>query len=97
MAAVTVKYLGLIQWVVGTRREEEAVAEEATLGDLLHQLGERHGPKFQDRVLEDSRLARLVTVLLDGRDSTELGSLGAQLRGVREVEVVVLGPPPAGG
>jgi molybdopterin converting factor small subunit len=97
MPQVTVSYLGMIQRVAGTRREQVELDDSPTLRHLLERLAERHGPDFRERVLEGNDLGAMLTILVDGVNCHTLGGLSAPLGAAREVEVVLFGPPLAGG
>lgn len=97
MASVSVSYLGMIQRVVGKRREQVELSDPATLGDLVDRLTGQYGQDFRDRILDGDDVGRLVTILIDGENCLSQGGLAAPLGQAREIEVVLLGPPPAGG
>ena len=95
----TVTYVGLIQRVIGRREEVLTLDPEATLGELLRELCSRYGPEFERYLLEHGELAGHATVLLNGRNAYNQGGLAAKLGDDSQdrVEIVVLGPPVAGG
>lgn len=97
MPSVSVSYLGMIQRVVGKRREQVELNDPATVGDLVDRLTEQYGQDFRERILDGNNVGRLVTILIDGENCLSLGGLAAPLGQARQIEVVLLGPPPAGG
>jgi molybdopterin converting factor small subunit len=94
-----VTYVGLIQRVIGRREEMMTLDPQATLGELLRELCSRYGPEFERYLLEQGELANHATVLLNGRNAHSRGGLAARLGDDSQdhVEIVVLGPPVAGG
>ncbi len=99
MSEVTVTFVGLIRRVVGTGKEVITLPPEATLGKLLEVLVARFGRGVEERLLQDGDLADHTTVLINGRKSLGQGGLAARLSNGSEghVEIVLLGPPLAGG
>ena len=99
MAEVTVTFVGLIRRVVGTGKEVITLPPEATLGKLLEVLVARFGRGVEERLLQDGDLADHTTVLINGRNALGQGGLAAKLSNGSQghVEIVVLGPPLAGG
>lgn len=95
----TITYVGLIQRIAGRREEVLALGSEATLGELLHKLCARYGPEIERYLLERGELAGHATVLLNGRNAHSQGGLAAKLGDGSQsrVEIIVLGPPVAGG
>lgn len=94
----TVTYVGLIRRIVGCRQEVLALDSGTTLERLLRELCSRHGPELEHYLLERGELAAHATVLLNGRNAQRQGGLAAKLGdGQDHVELVVLGPPAAGG
>lgn len=97
MPSVTVSYLGMIERVVGKRRDQVELSDSATLGDLVDRLTAQYGQDFRERILDGDKVGRLVTILIDGENCFRLGGLAAPLGQAQQIEVVLLGPPPAGG
>ncbi len=95
----TVTYVGLIRRIVGRREDVLALEPETTLGELLRQLCSRYGPEFERYLFERGELTSQATVLFNGRNAHNRGGMAAKLGGDTEdrVEIVVLGPPVAGG
>jgi molybdopterin converting factor small subunit len=91
--------VGLIRRISGRREDVLAFDPETTLGELLRQLCLRYGPEFEHYLLEHGELASQATVLLNGRNASSRGGMAAKLGDDSQdhVEIVVLGPPVAGG
>jgi molybdopterin converting factor small subunit len=94
-----VTYVGLIRRISGRREDVLAVERDTTLGELLRQLCSRYGPEFERYLFERGELAGQATVLLNGRNAHSRGGMAARLGDDAQdrVEIVVLGPPVAGG
>ena len=96
-AEVRIHYLGIVRQAAGTREERVRLERPTTLGVLLRGLADRHGEDFRDHLFENGELSRGSSVLIDGTNCRALGGLDARVDGGGEVEVVVFGPPIAGG
>ena len=99
MVEVKIRFVGLIQRLVGRREEAVLVPEETTLGGLIEKLVARYGQELEERLLENGDLAAHAAVLINGRNAMTQGGLQAKLSDGSEsrVEIVVLGPPLMGG
>ena len=95
----TVTYVGLIRRISGRREDVLTLEPETTLGELLRQLCSRYGAEFERYLFERGELTSQATVLLNGRNAHSRGGMAAKLRDDAQdhVEIVVLGPPVAGG
>lgn len=91
---MVIRYFAFIRDI--TRVSEQTWNEPADhLGILLASLSKRYGPAFQRWVLEeDGRLSQLSIVLINGRDSRDLGGLDAPLK---PGDIIAIFPPVAGG
>ena len=86
-----VRYFATIRDLTGTALVE--IAEPPmTLGELLTQLAQRHGPAFRSVVLDGEALGH-VMVLVNGHNAVFSGGLDTQLGAGDEVSLF----PPVGG
>ena len=99
MVEVRVTFVGLIQRLVGSREEVVTLPSETTLGRLIEVLVASFGRGLEERLLENGDLAAHATILINGRNALSQGGLKAKLGNgfTSHVEIVVLGPPLAGG
>lgn len=99
MGQVKVTFAGLIRRTVGTSEMLVTLPPGATLSALLHEIGARFGPAFEEQVLVNGEIAPHAVVLIDGRYARELGGSHAIVdrHGSGQVEIVLLGPPLMGG
>jgi len=74
------------------KTEEDWAPREATVGDLLRDLGRRYGRRFEELVLENGEL-RLALVLVNGQDVREQHGLETPLAAGDTVAFI----PPVGG
>ena len=95
MTVVEISYTGLIRTAVPCRSEKYELAEDATLGDLLTAVVQRHGPDTRKYLLDDcSRLPSGVAVLMGGFGAHDLN---ARVGKDETVQVVVMSPMMIGG
>ena len=93
-----VSYLGLVRNVIGRNEEDLDVLAGTTVGQLLHQLIEEHGPPFRQSVLKPSgELRAMAQVCVDDRDIDELEGLETRLASGQQISIVVGVYPPEGG
>ncbi|NIP33605.1 MAG: MoaD/ThiS family protein, partial [Thermoplasmata archaeon] len=80
--------------VTGERQIDVALADGATIRDLINRLVELR-PVLADRLLdEDGNIPPSVNVFVNGRDIRDLGGLDANVTPDDEVTIL---PPAAGG
>lgn len=90
MNKVKVTYWGLIQPVVENKEEENYLSDDATVGELVRLLVERHGDRFKSMVLtSNGQLHPLVTIQVNGRDIDEIDGLDTRLEANSELSVTV--------
>ena len=95
---VKVRYVGLIENVMGNRQEELNIDSNITVGELLNLLSEKHGAEFRHCVLRSTgELRPSVTIHISGRDIKELDGLNTRLPPDSEVTLVITGHPDPGG
>ena len=75
------------------KTKEDWVPREATVGDLLRDLGRRYGREFERWVLENGKL-KYALVLVNGQDVREQHGLDTPLT---PDDTVVFIPPVGGG
>ena len=98
MGSIKVRYIGLVQNVVGNRQEELPISENTTIRNLLQLLAEKHGIHFRVSVLRTSgELRPTVTIHVGNRDIKELEGLDTLLVSDSEVTVIITGHPDPGG
>ena len=94
---VHVHYVGMVRRAIKIKDERLELQGDFSLRSLLEQLVARHGSAIEDHVFDGTYLSRASNVLVDGVNCQSLGGLDAPLGGAAEIEVIVFGPPPAGG
>ena len=87
----------MVRRAIKIKDEHLELPGDSSLRSLLEQLVLRHGSAIEDHVFDGTYLSRASNVLIDGINCQSLGGLDAPLGGAAEIEVVVFGPPPAGG
>ena len=93
-----VTYLGLARGLVEADGESLATAPGLTVGALLEQLAERHGPRLRDGLYRrNGELRSFIQVCVDDRDIEELQGLRTPLDRGGEVSIVVGVYPLEGG
>lgn len=99
MMEVNVTFAGLIRSVVGTSETVLTVPADVTLGGLFQELTNRFGPGFAQQILSDGEIAPHASVVIDGRYVRKLEGCTPVVdrQGRADVEIVLLGPPAAGG
>ncbi len=98
MGTVKIRYIGLVQNVVGNRQEELSLQTDTTVRQLLLMLVEKHGIHFRLSVLRTSgELRPTVTIHVGNRDIKELEGLDTPLVPDSEMTVIITGHPDPGG
>ena len=98
MGTVKIRYIGLVQNVVGNRQEELSLQTDTTVRQLLMMLVEKHGIHFRLSVLRTSgELRPTVTIHVGNRDIKELEGLDTPLVPGSEMTVIITGHPDPGG
>ncbi|MBF8264668.1 MAG: MoaD/ThiS family protein [Dehalococcoidia bacterium] len=98
MGTVKIRYIGLVQNVVGNRQEELSLHTDTTVRQLLMMLVEKHGIHFRLSVLRTSgELRPTVTIHVGNRDIKELEGLDTPLVPDSEMTVIITGHPDPGG
>ncbi len=93
-----VRFIGLLQNLLGTKEEELSLSRATTLRDLIGSLTERHGKEFQNRVLnQEGRLRQTIRVVVDGNQLDEEDALDTWLTDENELAILLIVPPMAGG
>jgi hypothetical protein len=87
----------MVRRAIKIKDEHLDLQGDLTLRSLLEQLVARHGSVIEEHVFDGTYLSRASNVLVDGVNCQRLGGLDAPLGGAAEIEVVVFGPPLAGG
>ncbi|MBI2848679.1 MAG: MoaD family protein [Chloroflexi bacterium] len=92
-----IRYIGLIQNVVG-KREEVWSSRTTTVRGLIDSLAGRYGTELENAIMTaDGRLPRYVKILVNGKDVEQLEGLDSKLEGTEEVSLVVAIPQMSGG
>ncbi|MFQ5826269.1 MAG: MoaD/ThiS family protein [Dehalococcoidia bacterium] len=95
---VKVRYVGLVQNVLGKRQDELSLGKSTTVGELLQLLVENYGAEFRHSVLRTTGgLRPSVTIQVGDRDIKELEGLDTQLPTGSEVTLFITGHPDPGG
>lgn len=76
---VTVELAGTLVARTGTRRATVAVADDATLEDVVDALTADHGPQVRSGVLDGERLRSDTVVVREAADGTESLSTGSSV------------------
>jgi len=98
LGTVKIRYIGLVQNVVGNRQEELSLQTDTTVRQLLLMLVEKHGIHFRLSVLRTSgELRPTVTIHVGNRDIKELEGLDTPLVPDSEMTVIITGHPDPGG
>ena len=98
MGTVKIRYIGLVQNVVGNRQEELSLQTDTTVRQLLMMLVEKHGIHFRLSVLRTSgELRPTVTIHVGNRNIKELEGLDTPLVPDSEMTVIITGHPDPGG
>ena len=96
--SIKVRYVGLIENVMGNRQEQVSIETDITVRELLNLLSEKHGAEFRHSVLRSTgELRPSVTIHISGRDIKELDGLNTRLPPDSEVTLVITGHPDPGG
>ncbi len=88
---VTVHYLAQLKRAAGRGTESVDLPAGATLGELFHHLGERHGPAFRDLLLGPDGQPQRSLLLFVGDDPANAA------RPLRDGDSVTILAPMAGG
>ena len=95
---IKIRYVGLIENVMGNRQEELHIDTGTTVGELLQLLSQKHGAEFRHSILRNSgELRPSVTIHLGNRDIKELESLNSRLQPDSEITLIITGHPDPGG
>jgi len=95
---VHISYLGLVRNVIACREENIDIVRDATIGQLLRLLIEKHGPPFRESVFNQSgELRSTAQVCVDDCDINELQGFGTKLGREEKVSILVGVYPPEGG
>ncbi len=94
---VRVRYLGIIQRIVGTGEEEMEITRGARVRDLLQILKKRYGEEMKNALEDNHMLAANATILVDGRNTDAIEGLDTSLEHAHDVQIVVMVPSGFGG
>ena len=94
---VRVRYLGIIQRIVGTSEEEIEIKHEAKVSDLLQILKKKYGEEMKNALEDNHMLAANATILIDGRNVETIQGLDTPLEHAQDVQIVVMVPSSFGG
>lgn len=94
---VRVKYLGIIQRIVGTSEEEMEIRPGTKVRDLLQILKKKYGGEMKNALEDNHMLAANATILIDGRNVETIQGLDSLLEHAHDVQVVVMIPSSFGG
>jgi molybdopterin synthase sulfur carrier subunit len=90
---IDLRFFATFRDAVGGKERTRAIADDATVGDLLADL-EREYDGLEGRLLEDGAIRPQLSVLKNGRDITHMDGVGTTLS---DGDVVSVFPPVAGG
>ncbi|WP_158057614.1 MoaD/ThiS family protein [Halorussus halophilus] len=76
---VTVKLTGTLVARTGTREARVGVSEDATVGDVVEKLADKHGPQVRAGVLDGHRLRSDTVAIRESVDTAETLSTGSNL------------------
>jgi len=94
---VRVRYLGIIQRIVGTSEEEMEITPGTKVRDLLQILKKKYGGEMKNALEDNHMLAANATILIDGRNAETIQGLDTPLEHAHDVQVVVMVPSSFGG
>ncbi len=94
---VKVRYLGIIQRIVGTTEEDLEVIPGTRVRDLLQLLKKRYGEEMKNALEDNHMLAGNATILVDGRNTEAIEGLDTSLDHAHDVQIVVMVPSGFGG
>ncbi len=94
---VRVRYLGIIQRIVGTSEEEMEIKSGARVNDLLQILKKKYGEEMKNALEDNHMLAANATILIDGRNAETSQGLDTLLEHAHDVQIVVMVPSGFGG
>ena len=98
MGSVRVRYIGLVQNILGNRQEDLPIGADTTVRKLLLLLAEKHGVHFRNSVMRTSgELRPSVTIHIDNHNIKELNGLDTLLTSDSEVTLIITGHPDPGG
>ncbi|MFQ6010749.1 MAG: MoaD/ThiS family protein [Nitrososphaerales archaeon] len=92
-----VRYLGIIQRIVGASEEEMAVMEGTRVRDLLQILKGKYGTEMKSALEDNHLLASNAIVLVDGKNTDTMKGLDTLLEKGQDVQIVVMAPSGFGG
>ncbi len=92
---VTVKFFTTLREIVGKPIEQIELSEAVTVNELLQQLGERYGEKFNRYVYNEKGTVRgHLHFLINGKSITTQQGFKTKLR---EKDILAILPPVGGG
>jgi len=94
---VTVRYLGIIQRIVGTSEEEMEIAPGTKVRDLLQTLKKKYGEEMKNALEDNHMLAGNTTILVDGKNAETIMGIDTLLEHAHNVQIVVMVPSSFGG
>ena len=94
---VRMRYLGIIQRIVGTTEEDLEVTPGTRVRDLLQILKKRYGKEMKNALEDDHLLAVNATILVDGKNIEAIEGLDTLLEHAHDVQIVVMAPSGFGG
>ncbi len=94
---VRVRYLGIIQRIVGKSEEEMEITHGTKVRDLLQILKKKYGGEMKNALEDNHMLAANATILIDGRNAETIRGLDTLLEHAHDVQVVVMVPSSFGG
>jgi len=94
---VRVRYLGIIQRIVGTSEEEIEITPGTKVRDLLQILKKKYGGEMKNALEDNHMLAANATILIDGRNAETIQGLDTLLEHAHDVQIVVMVPSSFGG
>lgn len=95
MAAVKVKYFGMLREIVGSREERLKVDDQLSASEVIKLLAEKHGDQFSEFVLEkDGSLRNGFAYAINGSSVSESKLSSTKCKDVYEFVIL---PPISGG
>jgi MoaD family protein len=91
---IKVRLFTILREMTGKKEETLTVRDEATVGEILDLLSEKHGKDFLEYLFEGRRLRSHIQILVDGINISTLKGLDTRMK---EDSTLAIVPPVGGG